>query len=107
MAGNPLTDPNWPTELADTIERVVANVRERTTTPLIHIARAVVFGLLAAFLAVTALVVLIIGATRALQSLLDLAVSPAQAVYLSYLIVGGILCLAGVLLLMKRRPPDV
>ena len=107
MPGNPLTDPNWATDLADTIERVVGNVRDRATTPVVHVARGVVYGLLAAFIGVSALVLLLVGATRALQALLDLAVSQPRAVYLSYLILGGILCLAGLLMLRKRQSPDV
>jgi hypothetical protein len=39
---------------------------------------------------------------RGIQVLLDLAVTHAQAVYLSYFIVGGILCIAGLLLFKKR-----
>jgi hypothetical protein len=107
MAANPLTDPNWAPDLADTIERLVGTVREKATKPTVHAARAVVFGLLAAILGIVAVTLLLITATRALQVLLDLAVPWATAVYLSYLIVGGILCLAGLLLLLKRRPPDV
>ena len=42
-----------------------------------------------------------------LQSLLDLFVGRPQAVYLSYLIFGGILCLAGLLVLRMRRTSDV
>ena len=60
MAGNPLTDPNWAADLADTVERVVGTVRERATTPVVHVTRGVVFGLLGAFLGVTALVLLLI-----------------------------------------------
>ncbi len=62
------------------------------------------FGLLAAFLGITALVLLLITVTRALQSALDAVVSQPQAVYLSYFIVGGILCLGGALMLRKRHP---
>ena len=106
MPGNPLTDPNWATELADTIDRVVGTVRAKATTPVVHATRAVVFGLLAAFLALTAVVLLVITLTRALQALLDLAVTPEQAVYLSYFILGGILSIIGLLLLRKRQLPD-
>ena len=63
MAGNPLTDPAWASDLADTVERVVGTVRERATTPVVHIARGVVYGLMASFLAVTAITLLIIGST--------------------------------------------
>lgn len=103
MPGNPLTDPNWAPDLADTIERVVGNVREKTTNNIVFVARAVVFGLLGLFLGLTALTLLLIALTRGIQALLDLAVSWPVAVYLSYFIVGGILCLAGVFLMRKRH----
>jgi hypothetical protein len=106
MAGNPLTDPNWAPELADTVERLVGTVRDRTTKPAVRAARAIVFGLLAAMLAVVAITLLLLAATRGLQALLDLGLDWSMAVYLSYFIVGGILCLVGLLLLARRPPPD-
>lgn len=106
MGLNPLTDPNWAANLADAVERIVTTVRDKTTTPIVHLTRALVYGLLAAFLGVTAVVLLIIGATRALQGILDLFLERPRAVYLSYLIVGGILCLGGMLVLRKRHPTD-
>jgi hypothetical protein len=106
MAGNPLTDPNWPSELADTVERVVGQVRDRATKPAVHVTRGVVFGLLAGILGIVAVTLALIGATRALQVLLALGVSQGRAVYLSYLIVGGILCLAGALFLRKRHTTE-
>jgi cell division protein FtsX len=107
MAGNPLTDPEWATDLADTVERVVGQVRERATTPVVHVARGVVYGLLAGLLGLVAFTLLLIGFMRALQSLLDIGLDHDQSVYLSYLIVGGILCIAGALCLWRRRPsPD-
>jgi hypothetical protein len=105
MPGNPLTDPTWPAELADTVERVVGTVRERATTPVVKVTRGIVYGLLSAMVGLAALTLLLIALTRALQALLDLAVTPAQAVYLSYLIMGGILSLAGLLILRKRQAP--
>ena len=105
MPGNPLTDPNWAADLADTVERVVGTVRDKATTPAVHVTRGIVYGLLALFLGLTALTLFLIGITRALQALLDLAVSPERAVYLSYLIVGGILCLGGALFFRKRHSP--
>jgi len=106
MAGNPLTDPQWATDLADTVERVVGDVREKATTPAVHVARGIVFGLLAGILGLVAVTLLIIGATRGLQVLLDFGMSRARAVYASYLIMGGILCLAGALLLRRRHSPE-
>lgn len=106
MAGNPLSDPRFAADLADRVERYVGTIRDQATTPLVHVARAAVYGLLASFLGVTALVLFLVGGTRALQSLLDLVVGRPQAVYLSYLIVGGILCLAGLLVFRRRRTSD-
>jgi len=104
MPGNPLTNPHWAAEMADTVERVVGTVRDRATTPIVHITRALVYGLLAALLGLAALVLVLIAVTRALQALLDTGVEWPRAVYLSYLILGGILCLVGMLLFKKRHP---
>ncbi|MET0144792.1 MAG: hypothetical protein ABW328_08420 [Ilumatobacteraceae bacterium] len=103
MPGNPLTDPNWAADLADTVEKVVGTVREKATTPVVHIARGIVYGLLGGILGIVAVTLLLIAATRALQALLDIGLTNEQAVYVSYLLVGGILCIAGLLVLRKRR----
>jgi hypothetical protein len=65
-----------------------------------------VFGLIGAFLGLVALVLLLIGATRGLQSLIDLMTSADKSVYLSYFIVGGILTFGGLLLMSKRHSAD-
>ena len=106
MPGNPFTDPNWAADLADTIERVVGTVRERTTKPLVTASRGVVFGLLAGILAITAAVLLIIVFTRATQALLDIWFRHEMSVYLSYFIIGGIICLGGLFVLSKRFSND-
>jgi hypothetical protein len=103
MPANPLTDPNWASDTTDTLVRVIGTVREQTTTKAVFAARGLVFGIIAAFLGVFILVITIIGLMRAIQELLKLAVDPPQAVYLSYFIVGGMLCLAGLLLFKKRN----
>jgi hypothetical protein len=106
MPGNPFTDPNWAADLADTVERVVGSVRERTTKPLVTASRGVVFGLLAGILGVTAVVLLIIVLTRATQALLDIWFRHEMSVYLSYFIIGGIICLGGLFVLSKRFSND-
>ena len=106
MAGNPLTDPRWPGDLADAVENVVGQVRDRATTPVVKITRGIVYGVLASFVAITALVSVVIGMTRALQILLELGLTEAQAVYVSYFIMGGILSLAGWLVLVMRHTGD-
>jgi hypothetical protein len=106
MPGNPFTDPNWAADIADTIERVVSTVRDRTTKPLVTASRAIVFGLLAAILGVVAVILLIVVATRATQALLDIWFRHEVSVYLSYFIVGGIICLGGMFVLSKRYSND-
>ena len=105
MPGNPLTDPNWAPDLADTVERVVTTVRDKTTNNIVLAARGVVFGLLASILGFTALVLLLLAASRGLQALLDIWFPHERSVYLSYLILGGICCLGGLFLMRKRHTP--
>ena len=57
---------DWTPEATDVIERTVATVRDRTVEPAEAISRVVVYGLLAALVAVPALVLLTIGAFRGL-----------------------------------------
>ena len=86
---------DWTTQAADTIERTVAAVRDRTVTPARRATRAVVYGLLATFFVVTALALLVIGAFRGLTILTGRA-------WASYAIVGGLLVLAGSVCWSKR-----
>jgi protein-S-isoprenylcysteine O-methyltransferase Ste14 len=102
MPGNPLTDPNWAPDLANQITTLVGNVRDKTTNNAVKAVRAVVFGLLALFLGLVAVVLLLVMTTRALQSLLSLGFDWDRSVYLSYFLIGGILTLAGLLLMGKR-----
>lgn len=104
MPGNPLTDPNWAADAADTVERVVGKVRDKAITPVVKAARMVVFGLLAAFLGLMTLFLVLIGFTRGIQVLLDFAVDWDRAVYLSYFILGVIFVVAGMLAMRKRAP---
>jgi hypothetical protein len=105
MPGNPLTDPNWADETTDTVVRLVGNVRDKTTTPVVYAARALVFGIIAVFLGVFAVVLLLIGLTRGIQSGIanGFDLEQERAVYISYLVVGGILSLGGLLLFKKRN----
>ncbi|HUF33654.1 MAG TPA: phage holin family protein [Acidimicrobiales bacterium] len=87
---------DWVTQTADTIERVVTGVRSKTTEPVERISRIVVYGIVAAFLGITAAVLLSIAAVRAL----DIAI-PGD-VWSAHAIVGGIFTLAGLFLWGKR-----
>ena len=103
MPGNPLTDPNWATEVTEQITTVVGNVRDKTTDNAVKAVRGVVFAMIGLFLALTAVVLLLIIVTRALQSLLDIWVSWDKAVWISYFVIGGILTTGGLLLMSRRQ----
>ena len=102
MPGNPLTDPNWADETTDTVVRLVGKVRDGGTTKIVYAARGLVFGIIAVFLGLFALVLLLIGVTRGLQSALDWQLDHERSVYISYLVVGGILSIFGLLAFRKR-----
>jgi hypothetical protein len=91
------TEGDWAAQTADTIERVIGGVRGKTSEPVERIARVVVYGLLAAFLGIAALVLLAILVVRALDVAIPGEVWPA------HVITGGIFTLAGLLLWRKRR----
>ncbi len=103
MPGNPLTDPNWAADLTDRITTVVGSVRDKTTNNVVKVVRGVVFGLLGLLLGTTAVVLLLIILTRGLQSFLDIWFDWDKSVWMSYFIIGGILTIAGWLLMSKRH----
>ncbi len=103
MAGNPLTDPNWAEATTDQVVKLVDNVKAKTTKPAVMAARGLVFGLLAVFLGIFALVLLIIGVTRGLQAAIEPLLDQGRAVYISYFIIGGILTPIGAILFKKRN----
>lgn len=103
MPGNPLSDPNWASDLTQQITSVVGSIRDKTTNNAVKVVRGIVFGLIGLFLGLVAIVLLLIILTRGLQSLLDIWFEWDKSVYLSYFVVGGILTLAGLLLMSKRQ----
>ena len=106
MAGNPLSDPNWAADLTNTIVGTVDKVRDRTTKPIVMIARGLVFGLLATFLGLMALALVLIAASRGLISALEWPFDHDTAVWASYLVLGGLLCLIGSVCMVKRQSKE-
>ncbi len=87
---------DWPVRAADTIERVVDQVRSKTTGPAIIASRWIVYGLVAAFLGGAALLLLLIGLIRGLN------VAIPGDVWIIYLILGVAFTVVGALLWRKR-----
>jgi hypothetical protein len=106
MGLNPLGNPDWPKQTADLLEKVTGQIRAKTTKPIVLIARALVFGLLAAFGGMVAVILLLIVATRTLQILIALPLDHDTSVWISYLVVGGLFCVIGLLLMSKRTAPS-
>ena len=90
---------DWTVQAADTIERVVVGIRDKTTVPLTTVARAVVYGLLAAVMGVIIVIFAAIVAIRVLTVYLF-----RGEVWASYLVVGGIFVGSGVLLFRMASP---
>jgi hypothetical protein len=87
---------DWTTEATDAIERAVVTVRDKTVTPAHAITRAIVFGLLAALIALPALLMLLLGAFRGLVELYQ------GEVWAAWLTLGAICVLIGLLFWARR-----
>lgn len=102
MPGNPLTDPNWAKEFADTIDRYVGKVRTTFTERVVFAVRAVVFGIVIAIAAPVTLILLIILSTRFVQRIIALFTDHDSSIWISYAVMGGLLVMAGSLMMRKR-----
>ena len=96
---------DWTVQAADTIESVVGTIRDKTVVPLTTVARALVYGLIAAILGLVALILLTIGALRVVIVYLPgwFADRPGRSVWAADAMVGGIFTLVGLFLLRKAR----
>jgi hypothetical protein len=103
MPANPLTDPNWASDTTDRLVTFIDTVRSQTTNKVVYAARGVVFGLIALIVGTFALILAFIIIIRALETLLDVFTTWERAVYLSYFILGGALCIVGTVLFKKRN----
>lgn len=98
---------DWPAQAADTIERVVQGVRDKTTGPAISAARWFVAGLFMLVAGTMALILLVVGLVRVLDAYLPDAVFGEDHVWAAHGLVGLILAIVGLVLLAKRSSaPD-
>lgn len=97
---------DWPVQAADTIERVVGSVRDKTTGPAISVARWVVYGTFALIVGTVVAVLLAIGAVRALDAYLPNDWVGEDHTWVAHLIVGLLFSLAGMAAWSKRTAAD-
>lgn len=96
----PRPDDDWPKQAADTIERVVQTVRDRTTRPVLVAAKAIVYGLIVLVSATVALTLLVVALIRVVNVYL-----PGD-VWAAHLLVGAVFLVGGLVLWMGRRAPE-
>jgi hypothetical protein len=84
----------WTSQAADTIEKTVVAIRDRTVKPAQQAARAVVYGVFAACCALTALLLVTIVAFRVLTY--------AVPVWAAWMLIGGIFIGGGVFSWTRR-----
>jgi hypothetical protein len=98
-------DPASPATLsaraADLVDNLVGDVHERFIRPIVLAARAVVFGLIIATLAIVVLVLLSVALVRLLTVYLF-----DGRVWASYLLLGSIFVIGGFYLWSKRSSAD-
>jgi hypothetical protein len=98
---NPGAD--WPAQAADTIVRVVGQVRNKTTGPAVTVARGVVYGVLAGITGIVFLVLLAICLVRVIDVYLPESVTSDDNTWLAHAIVGAVFTGAGLVLWRFRR----
>jgi len=93
---------DWPAQAADTIEKVVGGVRDKTTGPAITVARGVVYGTFALIVGASVAVLLAVTLVRVADAYLPEAVFGEDHVWAAHGIVGLLFTAAGALMWSKR-----
>ena len=94
---------DWPAQVADSIENFVGTVRDKTTGPLLAIARAVVYGTFVAVVGLAALVLMVITLVRFVDSYLPDSVFGEEHMWATYLLLGLLFTIAGLVLWSRRK----
>ena len=105
-ATTPGPDGDWPAQAADTIVRVVGQVRDATTGKVETAARGIVYGLLAGILGGVIAVLAAIAGVRLLDAYLPSSVFGESHTWAAHLLVGVLFTVGGMLLYRKRHPRD-
>jgi hypothetical protein len=101
------SEDDWPAQMAESIDRIVGTVRDKTTGPALTVARGVVYGTFGAVVAVAALVLFVIAAVRVLDAYLPDSLFGETHTWAAHLLLGLVFTVAGILLWLRRRPRAV
>jgi len=93
------TEPDWTDQVTDLVVGAVDSVRDKTTGPILMVARGLVYGVVALLVGLLALGLLTVAIVRALSLL------PGPQ-WTTYAVAGAVLCLGGLLAWSKRGPVD-
>ena len=93
---------DWVTQVVGLIERVVGSLNSKATKPVIKLVRGLVYGVIAGFLGLMALVLVAIAAVRLLVIATG-ALFDHEQVWLAEVAVGAVFLLGGFLLLSRRH----
>lgn len=93
---------DWPAQAADTIERVVGSVRDKTTGPAITVARAIVYGTFALIVGTVVSVLAAVAFVRLVDVYLPDSVVGEQHTWAAHLVVGAFFTLCGMLAWSRR-----
>ncbi len=104
LSASEVDTTDWPAQAADTIERVVQSVRDKTTGPAISAVRWVVAGLFLLLAGVMVAVLLVVALVRVVDVYLPSSLLGDHHVWAAHGLVGLPLFLAGLVFLAKRHP---
>lgn len=96
---------DWPVQAADTIERVVQGVRDKTTGPAINAARWLVAGLFALVAGTMVAILLAVALVRFVDAYLPDWLVGEDHVWAAHGLVGLFPFVGGLALLRKRHQP--
>lgn len=99
MNQTPPQESDWAAQLVDGLESIIDAVRSKTTEPVTRIVRYLVFGVMAAGVGITALMLLTIGAVRGLDALIP----GKHTIWAADFILGGMFLLIGSFAWRKRH----
>jgi len=103
----PETGEDWPSQVADQIVGVVGTVRDKTTGPLLGFARAIVYGTFVAIIGTVALVLFLITLVRLVDNYLPNDVFGESHIWATYLIIGLVFSIIGLVLWVRRKSVPV